>query len=196
MVTPDKLTYTKGNKFDAQNENDISELTNYVNFFTKIKLNRGLSESGFFLVSENKNGNAIIGVLPKVRLVENTPQEVVSQPITYGVMGAQKLYFLSHDVPPGPKGKVNIENSIYGISQELFTKPNENVDLQTYPTVRGDQLIILLRKMMAFITGHVHADATIPPVPIAAGTGQSTSEIDFLLASAETTILNQNIRIN
>ncbi len=196
VVTPDPQTYTKGNKFQAQNENDIVELSNYVQFFTKIKLNRGLAESGFFIVSENKNGNPIIGILPKVRLVENKPQEVISSPITYGIMGAQKLYFLSHDVAPGPKGKVNIENSVYGLTQELFTRPNDNIELQTYPTVRGDQLIILLRKMMAFISGHVHPASAMPPVPVAAGTGQSSTEIDFLLASAENTILNQNIRIN
>jgi hypothetical protein len=34
------------------------------------------------------------------------------------------------------------------------------------------------------------------PVPVASGNGQTTSEIDALLANAENNILNQNIRIN
>ena len=86
--------------------------------------------------------------------------------------------------------------SIYGLEQNLFTRPEQNIELQTYPTVRGDQLILLLRKMMAFITGHVHPTATIPPVPVAAGNGQTSTEIEVILANAENDILNQNIRIN
>jgi hypothetical protein len=34
------------------------------------------------------------------------------------------------------------------------------------------------------------------PVPVAAGNGQTTAEINAILADAENTILNQNIRIN
>ena len=49
---------------------------------------------------------------------------------------------------------------------------------------------------MAFISGHVHPVSTMPPVPVSSGNGQSTAEIDAILASAENSILNQNIRIN
>ena len=49
---------------------------------------------------------------------------------------------------------------------------------------------------MAFITGHVHPESTMAPIPVAAGNGQTTTEIETLLANAENTILNQNIRIN
>jgi hypothetical protein len=34
------------------------------------------------------------------------------------------------------------------------------------------------------------------PVPVASGNGQTVQEIDSILAEAENTILNQNIRIN
>jgi len=54
----------------------------------------------------------------------------------------------------------------------------------------------LLRKIVSYVTGHVHPISTIPPVPVAAGNGQTTTEIESLLADAENTILNQNIRIN
>lgn len=54
----------------------------------------------------------------------------------------------------------------------------------------------LLRKIFLYIKGHVHPVSTMPPVPIAAGNLQSTSEIDQILADAENSILNQNIRIN
>jgi hypothetical protein len=195
VVTPSKFTYEKGNKFEATSLDDVTELKNYVNFYSKVKINPGKIESGFFIVSENKNGTPIIGVLPQFKTLTTTPQDVISSPTTYGIMGAQKLYLLSHD-STGPKGKIDLEGTIYGIEQNLFTKPNQNIQTQTYPTVRGDELILLLRKMMAFITGHVHPESTMAPIPVAAGNGQTTTEIETLLANAENTILNQNIRIN
>jgi hypothetical protein len=54
----------------------------------------------------------------------------------------------------------------------------------------------LLRKIFLYIKGHVHPTATMPPVPVAAGSLQSTTEIDQILADSQNTILNQNIRIN
>jgi hypothetical protein len=54
----------------------------------------------------------------------------------------------------------------------------------------------LLRKIFSFVTGHVHPVATAPPIPVAAGNGQTAAEINAILADAENTILNQNIRIN
>jgi hypothetical protein len=56
--------------------------------------------------------------------------------------------------------------------------------------------MILLRKIFSFVTGHVHAISTVPPIPVAAGNGQTSAEIDAILANAENVILNQEIRIN
>ena len=53
-----------------------------------------------------------------------------------------------------------------------------------------------IRKMFSFITGHVHPIATMAPVPVASGNGQTTQEIWSILAEAEKTVLNENIRIN
>jgi hypothetical protein len=62
--------------------------------------------------------------------------------------------------------------------------------------VRGDEMLKLIRKIFSFVTGHVHPIATMAPVPVAAGNGQTVQEINSILAEAENTILNQNIRIN
>jgi len=118
-----------------------------------------------------------------------------SEPISYGVLGSQKLYLLSHN-SIGPKGQINLANTLYGIPQDKFINSDRGIESQTYPTVRGDELMALLRKIFSYVTGHVHQVATLPPVPIAAGNGQSTQEINQILADAENTILNQNIRIN
>jgi len=54
----------------------------------------------------------------------------------------------------------------------------------------------LLEKIFSFLTGHVHPVSTMPPVPVASGNGQTTAEILAILADANNTILNQQIRIN
>jgi hypothetical protein len=109
-------------------------------------------------------------------------------------MGGQKIYLLSHN-STGPKGRIDLTGTIYGIPQQDFIKDGGIRD-KTYPSVRGDQLISLLRKMFEYVKGHVHPVAPSPPVPVSAGNGQTTLEIDQLLGDAENTILNQEIRIN
>lgn len=196
IVTPSKLTYEKGNPLSAAtqtSEND--QYNNFIKFYSKIKANDARSESGFFLVSANNNGSAVIGPQADVKLETVTPSEYQSASISYGVMGAQRLYFLSQD-STGPKGQISLKDTLYGFSQDRFIGSDKTIEKQTYPTVRGDVLISLIRKIFEFVKGHVHPIATINPVPVATGNGQTTSEIDQLLADAENTILNQNIRIN
>ena len=193
IVTPSKITYEKGNKFTtASTTNDIAELTNYIRFYQKIKINDAMKSSGFFLISD---GKPTIGVSTKLLVETVTPSDYVESPITYGVLGGQRIYLLSQD-STGPLGQINLSETLYGIPQDKFIGGEKSLLSQTYPTVRGDQLMILLRKIFSYVKGHVHPVATIPPVPVAAGNGQTSTEIDSILADAENAILNQNIRIN
>jgi hypothetical protein len=89
-----------------------------------------------------------------------------------------------------------LKDTLYGFSQDRFIGSDKTILSQTYPTVRGDVLISLVRKIFEFVKGHVHPISTLNPVPVATGNGQTTAEIDQILADAENTILNQNIRIN
>lgn len=196
IVTPSKQTYEKGIKFSASTvSDDVVELTNYVRFHSKIKLTTSNSKSGFFLVSENKNGKPLIGPQTKIKKETYTPAEFTPSSITYGVLGAQRVYLLSQD-STGPKGQISLQQTLYGIPQDKFIGDEKSLSNITYPSVRGDELMILLRKIFSFVKGHVHQIATKPPVPVAAGNGQTTTEIDQILADAENNILNQNIRIN
>lgn len=196
VVTPSKLTYQKGVKFSpSQVVNDVAELTNYVNFYSKIKLNMGLINSGWFLVWENKNGTAIIGPQGDTKTEKVTPSEFVPSDVSYGILGSQKIYLLSQD-STGPKGQISLSQTLYGIPQDKFVGDESSIYSKTYPTTRGDELMSLLRKIFSFVTGHVHPVATAPPIPVAAGNGQTAAEINAILADAENTILNQNIRIN
>jgi hypothetical protein len=196
VVTPSNITYQTGIKFTpTQVFDDVNEIVNYTKFYNKIKLNPGLTNSGWFLVWDNKGGTAVIGPQADVKIDEVTETSFVDSDVSYATLGGQKIYLLSQ-MSEGPKGKVDLYNTIYGIGQDKFVGDNSSIFSRTYPMVRGDQLMILLQKMFSFITGHVHPVSTLPPVPVAAGNGQTTGEINSILANSQNTILNQEIRIN
>ena len=195
IVTPSKLTYETGTILRPNSTvMEISEFNNYVNFYTKIKVTPGLTESGWFLVSENKNDKAILGPQSKIKTETFTPAEFIAKSITYGVLGAQRVYLLSQD-STGPKGQISLQQTLYGIPQDKFIG-TKGILSKTHPLVRGDELLILLRKIFSFVKGHVHSISTENPIPITKGNGQTTTEIDEILNGAENSILNQNIRIN
>ena len=198
IVTPSKITLEKGVKFSPNTiVDDFKEGVNFLRFKQSIKLVEGKSKSGFFLVSANKAGSPQLGPLSTPVQETIQPSIFVDRPISYGVMGAQRIYLLSQD-SPSPKGrKISLKDTIYGIPQDKFVGSNENsIENLTYSSVRGEELILLLNKIYAFLEGHVHPFHGMRPVPISTKDGQSITEIGQLLANASNTILNGNIRIN
>jgi hypothetical protein len=114
-------------------------------------------------------------------------------PVTYGAMGGDYLYFLSHKSDAIPsKTKIDLQGTLYGIDQNKFTKELVN---QTDAMVRGDQLMSLINLIVKFLVSHVHAFPGLPPVPVGTD-GTNTEDILQKILNANTTILNQNIRIN
>jgi hypothetical protein len=158
-------------------------------------MNEANKEHGWFLVWENKNGKPSLG--PQAIPIKQTvnPIDIVNEDISYGVLGSQRIYLLSQS-SSGPKGPVNLVDTLYGIPQERFIGDNNSIFSKTYPTVRGDKMIELLRKIFAFVANHVHPCAGKEPDTSTLNVGITVDEIDSLLADAENTVLNQNIRIN
>jgi hypothetical protein len=196
VVTPSKITYQKGlPSMSAVTSTDLEQTKNFVSLSARITLNAGSLRRGFFLVSGKNDDKPIIGPQTKPKQTTEIPAEFVNSPITYGIMGGQRLYFISQD-SSGPKGKVDLSRTLYGITQDDFIGDERSIESRTYPVVRGDELMSLLQKIFSYITGHVHPTATMPPVPVASGNGQTTAEISQILADSQNTILNQNIRIN
>jgi hypothetical protein len=194
-VSPSKITYQQGwNLNENVNLDEVNESANFFKLIKGIKVKSNNFQTGCFVVSDNLNGVPTIGPSTKTNRQQTTQIEVYNSPITYSVLGGQKLYLLSHN-STGPKGRIDLTNTIYGIPDLDFTKPS-GIQEKTYPTVRGDEMIKLIRKIFEFVKGHVHPIGPAPPVPVSAGNGQTTVEIDQLLADAENTILNQEIRIN
>ena len=198
IVTPSKITYSVCRKFTPNQNNlsgDIAEFVNYTRFSNNIKMNDSDKDHGWFLVWENKNGKAILGVQSDIVNETVTPSEFKNSNISYGIMGSQRIYLLSQD-SAGPKGAINLSNTLYGIPQDKFIGDENSIFNKTYPTVRGDKMIELIRKVFAFVANHVHPCAGKEPDSTTLNVGITVDEINALLADAENTVLNQNIRLN
>lgn len=115
------------------------------------------------------------------------------KPISYGTLGSDFVYLLSHKTEIPSKSKINLQpkETLYGISQSYFT---DQILPNTDPMVRGDELMKLLKLIVDFLGSHVH---NINKAPIPIGTdGTKLEEIRKLIQDADNGILNQNIRIN
>jgi hypothetical protein len=198
VVTPGKQTYETGRKFTPNLTNidkDITEFTNYERFSYAIKINEANKQHGWFLVSGHNNDKPVLGPQTKSVIQKVTPIDIANEDISYGVLGSQRVYILSQD-SAGPKGPISLGNTLYGIPQEKFIGDENSIFSKTYPSVRGDKMIELLRKIFAFTANHVHPCAGKEPDTTTLNVGITVDEINSLLADAENTVLNQNIRIN
>jgi hypothetical protein len=158
-------------------------------FFKRVKLLPSNKQFGSVLVWQ-KN---IIG--EQLTLVKEEGRDPVFKvnPVSYGTLGGDFVYLLSHKTDIPSKSKINLQpkETLYGIDQPYFTDvilPN------TDPMVRGNELMKLLKLIVDFLGSHVH---NINKAPIPIGTdGTKLEEIRKILQDADNSILNQNIRIN
>ena len=197
VVTPSKDAYLSGAITGPINSpSQLQQQKMFDLFYKNIKIDLSKETSGYFLVSENKNGTPVLGPQYDVKINRVTPTVFEPTQISYSILGGQKIYLLSHDSTHPSGGKINLQDTIYGIPQDKFIGDNRSIESLSFSTIRGEKMLELIRKIFAFLKGHVHAIATMPPIPVTEGNGASTAEIDQILADAENTILNQNIRLN
>jgi hypothetical protein len=195
IVTPSKQTYETGKKFSPTNVlGEILEYVNYKRFYNHIKLNNS-KEDGWFLVSENKGGKPLFGPQSDVKEETITPTKFNSEDITYGVLGAQKVFLLSQN-STSPKGQINLSNTLYGIPQDKFVGAGDTLFEKTYSTVRGEEIVKLIEKIVEFLNNHVHPHANMVPDEATQGSKTTKTSINQLLSDVNNTVLNQNIRIN
>ena len=114
----------------------------------------------------------------------------------YGVNSTltDKIYLLSHRSSIPGKNKIEIKelNKLLGFDEFDY---GLNIDPNTEGLLRGDQTIILIKKIWEFMKNHVHPLCPTPPVNTAKG-GQTADEIDTIITNADNSLINQNIRIN
>jgi hypothetical protein len=174
----DKLASTGATNFNMVN-----------NFFRKIKLLPSDKQFGSVLVwSKNIIGEQLTPQTTTLRQSVYNPN-----PVSYGTLAADFVYFLSHksDIPSKQKIVLEPKETLYGIPQQIFT---ENIINNTDPMVRGNELMKLLTLIVNFLASHVH---NINEAPIQIGVdGTQLSEIYKILQDADNSILNQNIRLN
>lgn len=163
----------------------LSEIFNSVNPFENSNSN---GNTGYGLVSaRNQIGNTY-----NFEIEEYTKTNFSDKPKTYGIMGGDELYFISHNSQIPGKEKIKIDKTLYGYTQDqisLIIKEN------TESTVRGEQLVNFLNLIVNFLINHVHPIPGAVPVPVAMD-GTNSAEILKSINEAPIKMLNENIRIN
>jgi hypothetical protein len=185
---PSKLTYERWTNTNNLNSAgpELIEGINITRFFNNIKLNQGAKDFGFGILY-SKDVSA-----PPLKMTKGNikPKSISSTPVTYSIMGSDKIYLLSHESTT-TKGSINLRDTIYGIKEDKLS----NIQELTEPMVRGDALMDLLNLICKFLVAHVHPYHGLPPVPTAQD-GTLSSDILQKILNANQTILNENIRIN
>lgn len=188
---PNNLTYN-GMKSSVPSTGTTSEslisYQNIIKIYNQIKLQPALKIPGYGLIyAQDKVGTPVN--YKSTRVPQST---YFADPTTYGALGSDYLFLLSHKSKIPGKGGINFDNTLYGINVDQFV---DEILPKTSGLVRGDELLELLNMIVRFLTTHTHAYPGLPPVPVT----QDGSNIPDLLTeiqNAYTKILNNNIRIN
>jgi len=174
---------------NSQDPNYQIQRTNATSLITNAKPNPSANIKGSGLVFwKNAYGQQYE---PK-KIIEPIVGYNTLDPSSYGVMGADNIYLLSHKSKIPNKTKINLDGTLYGISQDKFVDELLN---QTSSVVRGEELLQLINLIVQFLVGHVHPFHGLPPVPVATN-GSNVASILTEIQQASQKILNGNIRIN
>jgi hypothetical protein len=164
------------------------EVQNITNIFNNVKLLPPLKQGGYGLVyAKNKVG---LPLETKKTIVPNSTFN--NTPTTYGALGSDKVFLLSHQSSIPGKGKINFDNTLYGISGDQFV---DEITPKTSSLVRGEELMELINLIVRFMVTHTHAFPGLPPVPVTQD-GSNVQDILTELQNAANKILNKNIRLN
>lgn len=174
--------------YQLRKSNDPVIFSNFTDIFENVKFNPVSNYAGYGIMW-NKD---TVGPQTTETTEEIQKIKYLQSPVTYGVMGGDFLYLLSHNSQKPSSNKIDLKDTLYGITQEQFV---ERIKPNTSSMVRGEELIELMNKIINFLEGHVHPFPGYKPIPITESK-VSITEIQTLINNAQNTILNQNIRIN
>jgi hypothetical protein len=185
---PSSLMYSKLNPSTPSGSSASSiEVKNISSIERKIKLYPSLNGGSGLIYTKGKVG---IPRTPKKKVAPQ--QKYVNQESSYGALGSDILFLVSHNSQIPGKGKINFDDTLYGITPEKFT--NEFL-LKTSSMVRGEELLELIGMIVRFLVTHTHAYPGLPPVPVTQD-GSNIQSILTELQNAANKILNGNIRLN
>ena len=172
-----------------------SIITNFIpinkleQLYPKVTLNVAFPETGNGLVTRKYHPQLGI-IYDEIQTTINTFGSTPT-PITYSLMGGDRVYLLSHRSED--KFKVDLKDTLYGIQEPQLAT---DIYQKTNSMVRGDELLSLLNLIVNFLLTHVHAFPGVAPIKEYPKKGVSALELETVIKNAQNTILNQNIRIN
>jgi hypothetical protein len=164
------------------------EIANVTDIFNKVKLLPALKKGGYGLIYKKDT----VGTPMESEFVTVEQPAYTPFPVTYAALGADTVYLLSHNSSIPGKGKINLNNTLYGITASKF---GDEITPKTSSMVRGEELLELINLIVRFLITHTHAYPGLPPVPVTQD-GSNVSNILTEMQNAATKILNENIRIN
>jgi len=185
---PNNLMYNKLNPSTTEGSGASNIVVKNISDINKgIKLSPAIKGGSGLIYTKNKVGT------PKtpVKKTLNESRYITGE-TTYGALGSDKLFLLSHNSQIPGKGKINFDDTLYGISVEKFA---DEIIPKTSSLVRGEELLELINMIVRFLVTHTHAYPGLPPVTVT----QDGSSVDKILAelqNAVNKILNGNIRLN
>lgn len=118
-----------------------------------------------------------------LKILKSSPEQ------TFSALKSDKIYFLSTDTNESDKSVNFYDLDRYDLTQEDYVR---KIDPNTYSTVRGENLIKLIKSIVTVLFNHQH-NLTKPMVKIGYN---EYDELVELLKSMEDDILNGSIRIN
>jgi hypothetical protein len=164
-----------------------AEVSNISDIYKGIKLNPSLKGGYGLIYAKGK-----VGVPRTPKKIVVPQQKYIQQESSYGALGSDILFLVSHNSQIPGKGKINFDDTLYGITPEKFT--NELLP-KTSSMVRGEELLELINLIVKFLVTHTHAYPGLPPVPVTQE-GTNTQSILTELNNAVNKILSKNIRLN
>lgn len=168
--------------------NNNTAQKNLNEIFKKIKLNNSALNAGYGLIYKKDTvGQPNETTTTEIPIFKNT-----GTPLTFGALGADKLVFISHQSSKVGIPKINMDGTLYGITNDNYT---DEILPKTSSMVRGEELLELLNLIVRFLSTHTHAFPGLPPVPVSQD-GSNIANILAEMQNAFNKVLNQNIRIN
>jgi hypothetical protein len=182
---PSNLMYNKL-KIDTSTPDEVKNISEV---YKGIKLNSADQGGYGFIIT--KDNVSLTTPLTPVKIVVPQSQTIPGE-TTFGTLASDKLFLLSHNSQIPGKDKINLNDTLYGISSDVFA---DQIIPNTSSMVRGEELLELINLIVRFLVSHTHAYPGLAPVSVTED-GSNVSNILTELQNAYTKILNADIRLN
>lgn len=210
-LTMDKVILEINNVLLAYNNNDLTpyffrptqEVTNFLKSTSQNYAIQKINAQFLYNAvkpnsSANINGSGLVfwknayGQQFEPKKIASETVEWTPTPQSMNILGGDLVYLLSHNSKIPGKKIINLDGTLYGISQDKLI---DDIFNSTSSMVRGEELLKLIGAIVKYLVSHTHQYHLLPPGPVARN-GSSREDIETLMQEASKKVLNNNIRIN